>query len=68
VLTGIAYTFSYASLGELIAWTIGWDLVLEFALGSAAVALGFVVYFLYGYRNSRFARGDGQERPAARRR
>ena len=37
-VAGSAYTFSYASLGELVAWIIGWDLVLEFALGSAAVA------------------------------
>ena len=33
-VAGSAYTFSYASLGELVAWIIGWDLVLEFALGS----------------------------------
>ena len=40
-VAGSAYTFSYASLGELIAWIIGWDLVLEFALGAAAVAVGW---------------------------
>jgi basic amino acid/polyamine antiporter, APA family len=44
-VAGSAYTFSYASLGELIAWIIGWDLVLEFALGSAAVAVGWAQYF-----------------------
>ena len=42
-VAGSAYTF--ASLGELIAWIIGWDLVLEFALGSAAVAVGWAQYF-----------------------
>jgi basic amino acid/polyamine antiporter, APA family len=44
-VAGSAYTFSYASLGELIAWIIGWDLVLEFALGSSAVAVGWAQYF-----------------------
>jgi APA family basic amino acid/polyamine antiporter len=44
-VAGSAYTFSYASLGEIIAWIIGWDLVLEFALGSAAVAVGWAQYF-----------------------
>jgi len=44
-VAGSTYTFSYSSLGELIAWIIGWDLVLEFALGSAAVAVGWAQYF-----------------------
>jgi APA family basic amino acid/polyamine antiporter len=44
-VAGSAYTFSYASLGELVAWIIGWDLVLEFALGAAAVAVGWAQYF-----------------------
>ncbi|HZA81022.1 MAG TPA: amino acid permease [Actinomycetes bacterium] len=44
-VAGSAYTFSYASLGELIAWIIGWDLVLEFALGAAAVSAGWAQYF-----------------------
>ncbi|MEU0830335.1 amino acid permease [Streptomyces sp. NPDC056231] len=43
-VAGSAYTFSYASLGELIAWIIGWDLVLEFALGTAVVAVGWSGY------------------------
>jgi APA family basic amino acid/polyamine antiporter len=38
---GSAYTYAYATLGELIAWIIGWDLVLEYALGSATVAVGW---------------------------
>jgi APA family basic amino acid/polyamine antiporter len=44
-VAGSAYTFSYASLGELLAWIIGWDLVLEFALGAATVAVGWSSYF-----------------------
>ncbi len=43
-VAGSAYTFSYATFGELIAWTIGWDLVLEFTLGSAALSVGFSGY------------------------
>ena len=43
-VAGSAYTFSYASLGELPAWIIGWDLVLEFALGAAVVAVGWSGY------------------------
>jgi APA family basic amino acid/polyamine antiporter len=44
-VAGSAYTFSYASLGEIIAWIIGWDLVLEFALGASAVSVGWAKYF-----------------------
>lgn len=43
-VAGSAYTFSYATFGELIAWTIGWDLILEFTVGSAALASGFSSY------------------------
>ncbi|GAA3486163.1 amino acid permease [Streptomyces cremeus] len=43
-VAGSAYTFSYASLGELPAWIIGWDLVLELALGCAVVAVGWSGY------------------------
>jgi APA family basic amino acid/polyamine antiporter len=43
-VAGSAYTFSYATLGELIAWIIGWDLVLELALGAATVAVGWSGY------------------------
>jgi APA family basic amino acid/polyamine antiporter len=42
---GSAYTFAYASLGELVAWIIGWDLILELALGAATVASGWSDYF-----------------------
>jgi len=44
-VAGSAYTFSYASLGEFIAWIIGWDLVLEFMVGAAAVSIGWSQYF-----------------------
>jgi APA family basic amino acid/polyamine antiporter len=43
-VAGSAYTFSYATFGELVAWIIGWDLVLEFAVGAAAVAKGWSAY------------------------
>ena len=43
-VAGSAYTFSYATLGELIAWIIGWDLILEFIIGAAAVAAGWSGY------------------------
>ncbi|GAA4992060.1 amino acid permease [Kineococcus glutinatus] len=43
-VAGSAYTFSYASLGEVVAWLIGWDLVLEMALGAATVAVGWSGY------------------------
>src|SRR3954451_9908485 len=44
-VAGSAYTFSYASLGELIAWTIGWVLIRELALGAATVSWGWAQYF-----------------------
>src|SRR6202007_1669983 len=44
-VAGSAYTYAYATLGELLAWIIGWDLVLEYALSSATVAPGWSGYF-----------------------
>ena len=44
-VAGSAYTYAYATLGELCAWIIGWDLVLEYAVGSATVANGWSSYF-----------------------
>ena len=44
-VSGSAYTFSYATLGELIAWIIGWDLLLEMMLGASVVAQGWASYF-----------------------
>jgi APA family basic amino acid/polyamine antiporter len=45
-VAGSAYTYSYATLGEFVAWIIGWDLVLEYALGAATVAVGWSGYFV----------------------
>jgi APA family basic amino acid/polyamine antiporter len=43
-VAGSAYTFSYAALGEIVAWIIGWDLILEFIIGGAVVAVGWSQY------------------------
>jgi basic amino acid/polyamine antiporter, APA family len=43
-IAGSAYTYSYATLGELVAWIIGWDLILEYAFGAATVAVGWSGY------------------------
>lgn len=43
-ISGSAYTYAYATLGELIAWIIGWDLILEYALAAVAVAIGWSSY------------------------
>src|SRR5580693_4210667 len=48
-IAGSAYTYAYSTMGELIAWIIGWDLILEYALGATTVAIGwsgYVVSFL----------------------
>jgi basic amino acid/polyamine antiporter, APA family len=50
-MAGSAYTYGYATLGEFIAWIIGWDLILEYALGAVTVAIGwsgYLVSFLHG--------------------
>src|SRR4026209_54208 len=52
-VSGSAYTYAYATLGELIAWIIGWDLVLEYAVGNVAVAISWSGYF------ASFLRGFG---------
>ncbi len=51
-IAGSAYTYSYATMGEFIAWIIGWDLVLEYAVGAATVAVswsGYVASFLHDF-------------------
>lgn len=51
-IAGSAYTYGYATLGELFAWIIGWDLVLEYAFGAATVASGWagtIIFFLQGF-------------------
>src|SRR5215213_9002438 len=44
-ISGSAYTYAYASLGELVAWIIGWDLIIEYAVGNIGVAIGWAGYF-----------------------
>jgi len=44
-ISGSAYTYSYATLGEVVAWIIGWDLIIEYAVGNVAVAIGWAAYF-----------------------
>ena len=44
-ISGSAYTYSYATLGEVIAWVIGWDLIIEYAVGNIAVAISWANYF-----------------------
>jgi APA family basic amino acid/polyamine antiporter len=51
-ISGSAYTYAYATLGEVFAWMIGWDLILEYAVGSMTVAIGWSGYFqriLHGF-------------------
>jgi APA family basic amino acid/polyamine antiporter len=43
-ISGSAYTYSYATMGETVAWVIGWDLVLEYALGAATVSIAWSEY------------------------
>ena len=69
-VAGSAYTFSYASLGELVAWIIGWDLILELALGASTVAVGWSTYFAdvmkqAGITIPAFAYGEGHNLVAA---
>ena len=57
-VSGSAYTFAYATLGELVAWIIGWDLILEYAVSNAAVAVSWSDYFQV------LLRGFGAQLPA----
>ena len=57
-IAGSAYTYAYATLGELVAWMIGWDLILEYAVGSMTVAIGWSGYM------QRLLAGFGIELPA----
>jgi APA family basic amino acid/polyamine antiporter len=58
-IAGSAYTYAYATLGEIVAWMIGWDLILEYAVGSLTVAIGWSGYM------QRLMAGFGIEVPAA---
>src|SRR5574340_1710259 len=51
-VAGSAYTYAYATLGELFAWVIGWDLILEYAIGNVAVAISWSAYFQDLLRNT----------------
>src|SRR5215203_3152031 len=44
-VAGSAYTYSYATMGEFVAWIIGWDLILEYMVGASTVAVGWAGYF-----------------------
>lgn len=46
-VSGSAYTFAYAALGEMVAWVIGWDLILEYAVGNIAIAVSWSDYFVH---------------------
>ena len=68
-VAGSAYTYSYATMGEFMAWIIGWDLVLEYALGAATVGVSWSGYFnkllhefgleMPSYLSKTFAEGEG---------
>jgi APA family basic amino acid/polyamine antiporter len=45
-VAGSAYTYAYATVGEIFAWIIGWDLILEYALATSTVAVGWSGYFV----------------------
>ena len=66
-IAGSAYTYGYATLGEFVAWIIGWDLVLEYAFGAATVAAGWSGYLnsllqqLHIYMPPRFTAVPGTE-------
>lgn len=57
-VSGSAYTYAYATLGELAAWLIGWDLIIEYAIGNVAVAISWSAYF------QQLLQGVGVEVPA----
>ena len=71
---GSAYAYSYATLGEIVAWIIGWDLILEYAVGNVAVAISWGDYFntllrgagvqTSGVADDRLSHGAAQRRPA----
>ncbi|CAG8535264.1 2891_t:CDS:2 [Funneliformis mosseae] len=51
-ISGSAYTFVYATLGELAAWIIGWDLILEYAVGASTIAVGWSGYLVHFFENT----------------
>ena len=63
-VAGSAYTYAYATLGELFAWIIGWDLILEYAVGAATVANGWSGYFQSVLAKFGLQLAGGARRPA----
>ncbi len=62
-VSGSVYTYSYATLGEIFAWLVGWDLILEYAVSNMATAVGFSGYFASLLANFGFPLGDQFMRP-----
>ena len=52
-VSGSAYTYTYATMGEFLAWTVGWALVLEYAIAASAVSVGWSGYFVGSILNAR---------------
>ena len=72
-LAGSAYTYAYATLGELFAWIIGWDLTLEYAMGASTVSSGWSNHFIelldiFAHQNAAVAGLRPLDRPQNRRR
>ena len=51
-IAGSAYTYAYATMGEFVAWIIGWDLILEYLFGASTVAVGWSGYFVRAAQRS----------------
>src|SRR3954471_20882882 len=70
-VAGSAYTYAYATLGEVIAWMIGWDLILEYAMSGATVASAWSEYFneftmtLFDWRVPKYLSNDPFSEPGA---
>src|SRR5881227_589138 len=70
-VAGSAYTYAYATLGEIIAWAIGWDLILEYAMSAATVGAHWTKYFneltdvLFGWRVPDYLSNDPFSYPGA---
>ena len=67
-IAGSAYTYAYATMGELLAWIIGWDLVLEYAVGAATVSVSWSKYLIRLLRNIRRFVSQGADTVPVRRR
>ncbi|HXT21532.1 MAG TPA: amino acid permease, partial [Thermoanaerobaculia bacterium] len=63
-ISGSAYTYAYASFGELVAWIIGWDLLIEYAIGNIAVAISWSDYFTSLLGSIRIGSLEGIHLPA----